>query len=106
MLRRLRRRKAEAPPAAPWPTLARAGGPLVLHACVIDLGLLPGMQAVGLPHVSQPEPLEFRGVIVMKRSMATGYAGVQNPLFFEDNTRMLFGDAKASVEAMLAGLRT
>ncbi|MCH2136286.1 MAG: NAD(P)(+) transhydrogenase (Re/Si-specific) subunit beta [Phycisphaerales bacterium] len=44
-------------------------------------------------------------VIVMKRSMGTGYAGVGNPLFFNDNTRMLFGDAGASVESMLASLR-
>ncbi len=44
-------------------------------------------------------------VIVMKRSMATGYAGVQNPLFFKDNTDMLYGDAKDSVDKILAELR-
>ena len=38
--------------------------------------------------------------IVLKRSMATGYAGVQNPLFFHENTRMLFGDAKDSLDAV------
>lgn len=45
-----------------------------------------------------------RDVIVLKRSMATGYAGVENPLFFKDNTRMLFGDAKASIEAVVQGM--
>ncbi len=42
--------------------------------------------------------------IVLKRSMATGYAGVQNPLFFKENTRMLFGDAKDSLDAVLRAL--
>lgn len=43
-------------------------------------------------------------VIVLKRSMATGYAGVDNPLFFKDNTQMLFGDAKDSIQAVLGQL--
>ncbi len=42
--------------------------------------------------------------IVLKRSMATGYAGVQNPLFFKENTRMLFGDAKDSLDAVFKSL--
>jgi NAD(P) transhydrogenase subunit beta len=41
---------------------------------------------------------------VLKRSMATGYAGVENPLFFKENTRMLFGDAKATVDAIVSSL--
>ncbi|MCB9103257.1 MAG: NAD(P)(+) transhydrogenase (Re/Si-specific) subunit beta [Anaerolineales bacterium] len=42
-----------------------------------------------------------RTVIVLKRSMRAGFAGVENPLFFKDNTRMLFGDAKASVQGLV-----
>jgi NAD(P) transhydrogenase subunit beta len=47
---------------------------------------------------------EARNVIVFKRSMASGYAGVQNPLFFRENNAMLFGDAKARVEDLLKAL--
>ncbi len=47
---------------------------------------------------------EAENVVVFKRSMATGYAGVQNPLFFRDNTQMLFGDAKERVEDILRAL--
>ncbi|MEL6251165.1 MAG: NAD(P)(+) transhydrogenase (Re/Si-specific) subunit beta [Bacteroidota bacterium] len=45
-------------------------------------------------------------VLVLKRSMSPGYAGVQNPLFFNDNTFMLFGDAKASLGELLAEMKT
>ncbi|RKE22192.1 Re/Si-specific NAD(P)(+) transhydrogenase subunit beta [Streptomyces sp. TLI_171] len=47
---------------------------------------------------------EAEQVIVFKRSMASGYAGVQNPLFFRENSSMLFGDAKQSVEGILQAL--
>ncbi|MCP5076892.1 MAG: Re/Si-specific NAD(P)(+) transhydrogenase subunit beta, partial [Psychromonas sp.] len=47
---------------------------------------------------------EAEKVVVFKRSMGAGYAGVQNPLFFKDNSEMLLGDAKASVDAILSNL--
>ena len=47
---------------------------------------------------------EAADVVVFKRSMAAGYAGVQNPLFFRDNAQMLFGDAKTMVEDVLRSL--
>jgi NAD(P) transhydrogenase subunit beta len=52
------------------------------------------------------EVWKARTTIVMKRSMASGYAGVENPLFFKENTRMLFGDAKKNVDAILTELRS
>jgi NAD(P) transhydrogenase subunit beta len=61
----------------------------------------PGSPIAGMPvlHV-----WDAKDVIVFKRSMATGYAGVQNPLFFKENSQMLFGDAKAKVEDIIAAL--
>ncbi len=59
----------------------------------------PQSPIYGMPIV---EVDRARTVIVSKRSMATGFAGIQNPLFFKDNTRMLFGDAKASVQSLVA----
>ena len=44
-------------------------------------------------------------VIVLKRGRGAGYAGVENPLFFHENTRMLFGDARATMEALVTGVR-
>lgn len=61
----------------------------------------PGSPIAGMPvlHV-----WEASRVIVFKRSMATGYAGVNNPLFFRENSSMLFGDAKDTVEAIIRAL--
>jgi NAD(P) transhydrogenase subunit beta len=43
-----------------------------------------------------------RTVFVLKRSMASGFAGIDNLLFFNENTRMIFGDAKATVQAIVS----
>jgi NAD(P) transhydrogenase subunit beta len=61
----------------------------------------PGSPIAGMPVL---EVWKAQNVIVFKRSMNTGYAGVQNPLFFKENTQMLFGDAKESVEKILRSL--
>jgi len=53
-----------------------------------------GMPVINVDHA--------KTVIVLKRGMASGFAGIQNPLFFKNNTRMLFGDAKSSVQGLVA----
>ena len=56
----------------------------------------------GMPII---EAEKARTVIVMKRSMGKGFAGIENHLFFRDNCRMLFGDAKASLQALVSGVK-
>ena len=62
-----------------------------------DSSPIYGMPIINVDHA--------RTVFVLKRSMASGFAGVDNPLFFGTNTRMLFGDAKASISAVIASLK-
>ncbi len=83
----------------PWPT--------------VDVAIVIGANDVVNPAAREDEssPLygmpiidvdQARTCIVLKRSLNPGFAGVDNPLFFKENTRMLFGDAKASISALVA----
>ena len=62
---------------------------------------MPGSPIAGMPVL---KVWEAERVIVLKRSMGAGYSGAQNPLFFNENTDMLLGDAKASIEKLAAGI--
>jgi NAD(P) transhydrogenase subunit beta len=59
---------------------------------------MKGSPIYGMPIIDVDKA---RTVFVMKRSMASGFAGVDNPLFFKENTRMLFGDAKESINHLI-----
>jgi NAD(P) transhydrogenase subunit beta len=61
----------------------------------------PGSPISGMPVL---EVWKSKMTVVLKRSMATGYAGVENPLFYKENTRMLFGDAKSNMDELVKAL--
>ena len=62
----------------------------------------PGTPVSGMPILDVDKS---QNVVVMKRGRGTGYAGIQNELYFEDNTQMLFGDAKSSLQAVIAAVK-
>lgn len=79
----------------------------------VDLAIIIGANDVVNPAAREDETSVIYGMpiidvdkarttIVLKRSMSPGYAGIENPLFYKDNTRMLFGDAKKSVQGLVS----
>lgn len=62
----------------------------------------PSSKIYGMPIL---DVTKTKNVIVLKRGMSPGYAGIENPLFFKDNTKMLFNDAKMSLESILSELK-
>jgi NAD(P) transhydrogenase subunit beta len=62
----------------------------------------PSSPIYGMPII---KATTAKNIIVMKRSMAKGYAGIENELFYEAKTRMLFGDAKATLEKLIAEVK-
>ena len=70
---------------------------LIVIGVLLALLIIYGMPILDVDKAGQ--------VIVLKRSMNTGFAGVDNPLFYNENTALLFGDAKASVGEVLAAVK-
>jgi H+-translocating NAD(P) transhydrogenase subunit beta len=86
--------------------LPRADAALIIGANdIVNPAALeePGSPIYGMPIIRADTA---RHVIVMKRSMASGFAGIENDLFYRDNTTMLFGDAKASLNTLVTEVKT